>query len=347
MFEKLGLSLVKSTGYSVNIAGSSGIIPKKSQINGFSIFDSSRSKWFHRFFAGIKLIRIARKLKPAVLIVCTHELLWAGIFLSFNGVKIIYDIQENYRKNLRFSTAYPLLIAKIFGGYVVFWEWLSRPFIHHYFLAEKIYEEQLSFVRNRCTVLENKAIFPFKRRVVKDRNKNQWLFTGTISKQTGIHECIELFESYQRAFPEGKLTIAGICHDSSLLSDIRKKIGRNPAIELLGGEQLVDHHIILDLIDCAGIGFIHYHMLPHIKGKVPTKLYEYLAAALPILFFKENHWPELTTESDTFTHDSEKGNLQKLNNWIIKKKPVQTTKKEHFLWQDEELKLKKAILSLF
>jgi hypothetical protein len=62
-----------------------------------------------------------------------------------------------------------------------------------------------------------------------------------------------------------------------------------PFISLTGGERLVPHHEIVAQIFNSDFGIIYYPASPHTENRIPTKLYEYLSARLPLLI--QNHKP--------------------------------------------------------
>ena len=67
-------------------------------------------------------------------------------------------------------------------------------------------------------------------------------------------------------------------------------MGDKPYITFIGGDQLVPHEEIISQIMGADFGIICYPTSPHTKNKIPTKLYEYLSAQLPILLQEHKPW---------------------------------------------------------
>ena len=87
------------------------------------------------------------QVQPELLIVNTHELLIVGILnrILF-GTKIIYDIQENYWRNILLTNAFYKPLKPLLAGWVRLKEMSLLPFYHGALLAEKGYERELKSI---------------------------------------------------------------------------------------------------------------------------------------------------------------------------------------------------------
>ena len=158
MFEKIGVSLVQSGQYEVNIIG----YPTESAISDPNVHFHPLPKFkrlsFARFTARLKVLKFIIKVKPELLIVTTHELLEVAILIRiFFGTKIIYDIQENYWRNILYTDAFPKIIRPLIASFVRLKEWATSPFFSRFLLAEKCYAYELGFLKNKFVVIENKC----------------------------------------------------------------------------------------------------------------------------------------------------------------------------------------------
>jgi hypothetical protein len=217
------------------------------------------------------------------------------------------------------------------------------PFVHHFFLAEKCYETEMKFFKNRYTVLENKSTLPptFKRlKVTRELNL---IFTGTISESTGVFEAILLTENLYAKDHSVRLKIVGHCAQKSTLKKLKSTIKDKPYISLIGGDSLVPHSEILAQIAEADFGIIYYSPSPHTAQKVPTKLFEYLQANLPILLQNNPEWVAMCTPFNAcipvnFQTIPATELLQKMSSEKFYTSPVYGAN-----WQSEEVKLKTAL----
>ncbi len=162
MFDKIGVSLSKKFEVYCIGAPISAKDGAKSHTNPSVLELPSVNRFsVSRIFAPFNVLAKVIKLRPSLIIICTHEL----IFISFlakvlTGCKVIYDIQENYYRNIRYGNSFPIFLRPLIAVYVRFKERMSTLFTSHYFLAEKGYEHEMTFFGKKRTVLENKVIGP-------------------------------------------------------------------------------------------------------------------------------------------------------------------------------------------
>ncbi len=290
MFEKIGKSLSKNPDNEIFIIGfPSKQLPIATNITFIS----------HPYFVRLSLKRLLMPLiilkktyevKPEIIIVNTHELLMVAVVNRiFFGTKIIYDVQENYWRNILWTDAFPTPFKYMLACWVRGKEFMVSRFFHQFFLAEKGFEKEMKFFRNKSIVLENKGLLPKGFTRTKSGGAIKLLFSGTISESTGVFEVIELASELHRQDQSVSLCIIGYCSLASTLQRVKEAIADKPFISLIGGDQLVPHQEILDQISCSDFGIMYYPPSPHTEKKIPTKLYEYLSAQLPMII--QNHQP--------------------------------------------------------
>lgn len=345
MFEKMGRSLSEASGYEVFIVGYSSKNPPKEtdSLHFFSLKKFSRLS-FGRLMASVNIFKIAYQVKPKVLIVNTHELLIVAVLNRiFFGTRIIYDIQENYWRNILQTNAFPKVIRPFLAAWVRLKEKLTSPVFHWNFLAEKGYEKELGFVGKKYTVIENKVRIPegFQRK--SDPTKTRLLFSGTLAESTGVFDAIRLTKGLHQTEPTIELLIIGFCALPQTLKDIKLAIQDCSFIALIGGDSLIPHIQIMEAIASSDFGLIAYRMSPHIENSIPTKLYEYLGCQLPILLQDHRPWVEMCTPySASITVnfsslDCSSILLQMKNSKFYITPPLDVT------WASEEVKLLKVV----
>jgi len=289
MYEKMGKSL--ATFYEVHIIGHASICQPVDVPIHFHPSPLFKRLSIKRWLVRWQMLKAIAKLKPDLLIITTHELLLTALLCKLTGCRIIYDVQENYYRNIRYTAAFPKIVRPLLALYVRCKEYLAAPFIDHFFLAEKGYTQELQFPRKRFTILENKLKRPFLQQHQRKRvNDLHFLFTGTLAETTGIFIAIDLIEKLYCEDPSVRLTIIGYCAQLATLEKLRSQIANKPYILLKGGDILVPHAEILKEIESASIGIVAYPFNPSTTHSVPTKLYEYLGYQLPILLIDHISW---------------------------------------------------------
>jgi len=342
MFEKLGMSIAESPRYQVSILG----FPVKRSIIHPAIqffpLPSFRRLSIGRLFAPWKVFSMLKSIRPDVLIVSTHELLLPGILykLFFRG-SVIYDIHENYFRNILFLPSFNFLLRPLLAVYVRSKEKLLAPFIDYFILAEKGYEQELGFPRKRKIILENKAQRPRSIEPKKSKSDGQihLVFTGTIADNTGVFAAITLARKLYHLDARIRLTIIGYCALPHVLATIKSDIQSCPFITLIGGDQLVPHGDIILAIQQADAGIIAYTPSAATHNSIPTKLFEYLGHHLPILLTNYDPWVRYCEPFNAaipidFSKIDEATILHELKN-----RSFYTARPEHVYWDSERPKL--------
>ena len=156
MFEKMGQSL--SPYYEVHIIGTKSKTDSSHDNIIFHPLASYARLSLDRILAPLRILKKILHLKPALLVICTHELLWVVLIAKiFLRCPVVYDIRENYFRNILHTNSFPSILRVFIALYVRIKEWITLPAINNFFLAEVGYALELSFVKNKKVILENKV----------------------------------------------------------------------------------------------------------------------------------------------------------------------------------------------
>jgi len=347
-YKKIASSLAANENYRIIILGIGGNSqPESSQI----IFKSWRK--FNRLsFDRLRVQRAFWKTmkqeKPDLIICTTFELLLTSVlFRSRHQVKIIYDIQEDYLKNLWHQKFYPTGLRHVVGLSIRAMEWALSPFISGFTLAEKTYQNDIRFVRKKFLILENKSL-PISPQKISEYFKV--IFTGTITSYSRAKESIELYLQIKDQLPGSTLTVIGHVPVSNYQKLLEHSYHDTPNVALKLSSNPIAHGEIVDEISSANLGIIGYLPNPVNVNKIPTKLYEYTAAKLPYLVQNETTWSDIGAELGgvipiDLTHPDGPYIKDRLANITISEYA-----KNGYLWREDEEKLSKfihAIISQF
>lgn len=353
MFHKLGLSLGKIPGTEVHIAGfAAPSPPAPPNLFFYPLFHFSRLSP-GRLLASWRFLVLLFKLKPRLVVAGTFELLLpALVYKLLRPCHLVYDVRENYALNLRTQQVFPPLLRQVLAALVRALENFAAPYVHTFFLAEESYLRELPFAAGRPLVLENKfkpygpesgdaAARPerLSSRQLSHR-PIRLLYSGTISRLYGVFEAIALCERLNQVAPGFTLTIIGYCPQPSVLLQVKAAIRDNPAIQLLGGGRLVPHPRIVEAIRESDLGLLPYHPHPSLFRCRPTKLFEYLAASLPVLVQHNPYWENMLKENEAGLM-VDFGNYQPedLYQALISTTFYSSSRPETVFWDSEETKL--------
>ena len=336
MFEKLGATLAEDKTIEVSIIGYPSIeATAQTNINVIPLPVFSRIS-LKRLIIPWIVFRKINQINPEVIIINTPELLFVA-FLSrvFFGRKIIYDVLENYYRTIRFTSTYSVYLRPLLAVFVRTIEYISSPLVHHYFLAEKGYSQELAFAKP-FTILQNKLPKSIASKHLNKRSagNSKLIFTGTLALSSGVFDAIKLFKRLHEVDATYSLTIIGYCAIPGTLSEIKKQIKDEPLITLIGGDSLIPHHKILDEISHADFGIIIYPSNPSTQSSIPTKLYEYMALQLPVLIRHNSESHQLVTTCRGGIVLDEILNYEQLSA-EIKKQNFIPTAPDHIFWETE------------
>lgn len=298
MFEKIGMTLAATGEVEVTIIG----YPSTKVFNHESILFNSlpsftRISWTRLLIPWIIFKKI-NQVKPELIIINTPELLFISILNQiFFGRKVVYDVLENYFRNIRYTAVYPSLLRLPLAVGVRLIELITAPLIHRFLLAEKGYQAELGFAKP-YTFLENKLPKSVASGFTRQRTNgySNLIFTGTLATTTGVFEAIRLCQKLYQLDSSFSLTIIGYCPVPETLAQIKNEIKGCSYITMIGGDQLVPHSEILRAISQADFGIVIYPTNPSTQSSIPTKLYEYLALKLPVLIRHNEESHQLVTE---------------------------------------------------
>lgn len=356
MFEKIGASLTKLPQAEVHIAGFPGKLPTTSLPIIFHPFTYFKRLSWGRVNVQRQYWQLLRQLRPEVMLVSSHELLLTSLlFKLFYGGKIWYDVRENYFLNLTTQNNYSKIAKYLLAYTVRLLERVTAPFIQHFLLAEKSYATELPFIDHKFTVLENKFkrlspdTLPEKNYPIQlNPDQVKLLYSGSISEMYGVFEAIELCRQLHQEHSGISLTIIGYCAIPKTLAQIKAIIRDKPYIRLIGGDQLVSHGDIVRQIEKSDVGLLPYQPHPSTFNCTPTKLFEYLANALPVLVQENPYWAKRVNHYQAgiminFRQFNAKELIYKMKNscFYLHGIPTET------LWETEEKRLLELFINYF
>uniref|UniRef100_UPI004047613B hypothetical protein n=1 Tax=Roseivirga sp. TaxID=1964215 RepID=UPI004047613B len=345
MFEKLGLSMAKTNKYEVNIIG---FISKNTlahdSIHFYPHGPFQRTSLL-RLISSWKVFHIYIKIKPDIIICNTHELLIVtSVYRILFGAKIIYDIRENYVKNIRHTNVFKPILKPFLMAIVRTKELLTRPFFHGFMLAERIYTQQLRFVpKNKSVVIENKYFGTGRQlKPVRPSHKKELtlLFSGTISESNGVFDAIKITEQLHILDASIRLKIIGYCALKRDLLRLQESVEGKDFIELIGGDYLVPHDLIVKEIKNADFGFVLKKPNKGINDdKLLTRLFEYTANQLPILLLENPTWVRFCDEFNAaITVNPDQVNAQEVLQQMKTTDFYTKGNTNNSLWHSEETK---------
>ncbi|SDX55897.1 glycosyltransferase family protein [Hymenobacter psychrophilus] len=332
MLGKFGRTLSQRPGVQVHVAGRAAPrppdLPPNLQVHG--LLRGSRLS-LARLRAQWRYWQLLRRLQPTVVFVHAPELLPATVLWQWlgRGRRFIYDVRENYALNIQTQAVYPPWARHLLAGLVRRLETLAAARAAAVLLAERSYAAELPFaagaeVRPAATaayaaspplsknetqatrtarpvlIIENKyqpydavpATWP--RRLPEVSEPLRLVYSGTISELNGVWEALRFTAHLRTVWPLAHLTIIGACQQPALLARLQAAVAAaGGAVTLVGGAALVPHAAVVAELRRSHLGLLPYRPHPSTARCVPTKLFEYLGLALPLVLPPNPLWQPL------------------------------------------------------
>lgn len=292
IFHKECKSLAKS-GYHVNLLVTHN---KQELVDGVHIIPlpSYKGRFKRMLLKPMAAFSLALKTRADLYHFHDPELIPLGIALKCLGKKVIYDVHEDVPSQVMNKhwipncLRYPIskcisvlesISSRIFDGVVA-----STPHISKKFLK-----------RNSATVNINSYPIKEEYQLLSSKEvkkvKNSICYVGGISKSRGICELVEALEGTNI-----KLFLAGQFTPTSLKKELEKKKGWKN-VEFFG---YVSQHEVHSILERTQIGMCTLHPTPSAVNGHGLKLFEYMAAGVPVIASNFPYWEELFKGCDNF-----------------------------------------------
>ena len=224
------------------------------------------------------LYRRALKLpKDSIFHLHDSELLWIGVLLKLRGRKLIYDAHEDTPLQITYQHWIPKLLRKPYGWFYYVLEKLVGHWFDAIIIAEPVIQQY--FPEPKTTLVRNFPILsefvPYK--PYSTRSKNV-IYVGLVSKVRGAIEMAEAAKIANAG--EGfKMIFVGDFSPANLRDDI---IDKYPVecMPWMNTPQLMK--FVMD----ASAGMIVPHPIERYNTNYPVKVFEYMAAGMPVIASK-------------------------------------------------------------
>lgn len=233
--------------------------------------------------------QIARNLSADIYHIHDPELLPYGILLRRNGAKVIYDIHEDLSKDILTKDWIPLIFRKYLGELV---------FCFEKFLVRNFYAVVAAtpFITNKFSSISDKVVNVNNYPILSEFNyfeggakkHREVVYLGGIAKIRGIHEMIDAVE---QTF-DVSLNLAGDFDEESLRERAMNQKGWSKVNEL----GFLSRAQVNEVLERSMVGLVTLHPTINYLDSLPVKMFEYMAAGLPVICSNFPLWENIVTE---------------------------------------------------
>lgn len=223
------------------------------------------------------------------------ELMLIALLLRLQGKRVIYDVHEDYSEAILYKDWLPLhirkfvsilsdrvekTIAKYFSAVITVTYHIGRRFAS--------YNKNVVVVQN-FPILDE--MFDSNPMIPWNDRKNIAVFVGSISLIRGIREMVKAFELIPQRV-NINLILAGYFSSESLKKEIQCMPGWNRC-KYIGYAHLKD---VAKLLMQSKIGLVLTHPVTNLLKGQPVKLFEYMAAGIPVIISNFPLWLKIIEE---------------------------------------------------
>jgi glycosyltransferase involved in cell wall biosynthesis len=294
IFVKEARTLVDA-GYQVSL-----IVPHTGDESrdGVSILAVAPSKGgFHKLLVSPWNILRKSLQQPSQSVYHIHDsdILVVGVVLRLLGRKVIYDAHEDTPLQISYQHWIPKLLKKPYAWFYFILEKLCGRMFNAVIVAEPVIAKyfppsKTSLIRNFpiITSFKNYRPEPYTQR------PRRLVYVGTLSKVRGLMEMLE-GAALANSIMDFTFTLGGKFVPPSLQQTVLSKYR-------IDYRSWLSYHDMVDLLFTSQIGIIIPNPIDRYKTNYPVKLFEFMAAALPVIASREG-------ESAAFVEEAQCGIL--------------------------------------
>jgi glycosyltransferase involved in cell wall biosynthesis len=252
--------------------------PKPEALEGVWIEALAKHKrGFSRLLQGSTMIRLALQTRSRVFLFHDPELFGVGLVLRLLGKKVVYDCHENLPAQVLQKAWIPGPLRRLASAAAWGLEWFGSRLLSGVAVARDAVLPR--FPKNRRIPIRN---FPTEEALKSaeglplNLRQNIVIYAGGLGTVRGIAELVEAFRHIRP--DEAELWLVGIFHDKTFQEEVLKDLP--PNIKYLGW---MEHPQVLALYPSVKIGINLLYPTPSHRNSQPIKLYEYLAAGIPVI----------------------------------------------------------------
>ena len=290
IFHKECVSLAEE-GYDVSL-----VIPNtESRIeNGVKIvsFIYKPSSRLSRFTKSVNLAyKKALELDADIYHLHDPELLRIAVKLKNKGKKVIYDAHEDLPRQILSKKYLKPIVRKLISSRIEKYENKVAKKLDVIVTATPFIRDRFLKVNPRTTDINN---FPIIKELLFDfeydqKKGNKICYVGGITTVRGINELLEALEG-----AECSLLLAGAFLEDGLRDSIINKNAWNK-VEELG---FLRREEVVNVYKKSKLGIVTLHPISNYYVSLPVKMFEYMAAGLPLIASNFPLWKDIILENN-------------------------------------------------
>jgi glycosyltransferase involved in cell wall biosynthesis len=255
----------------------------------------AKNRFFRILFLTKKAYQLASEQKADIYHFHDPELLfWMIRLKKKTGAKIIYDVHENVSEQIIDKKWIPRILRKSVSALYSLKEKKFLSLIDGLVLAEDSYIKIYKNYKN-TSIIRNYPLHLIK--LLENKTKLQHdfpklVYVGGISRARGMFEMIQAIKIIRQKFRNVEFKIAGPAEEK-IKFEINNLIRYYKLSKNIIFCEKIPYLEALQLISKSNVGLSLLHPVPNYIESLSTKLFEYMAAGLPVIASNFPLWKEI------------------------------------------------------
>jgi len=290
IFVKMCSALAKKECYEVNLVVADG---KGDEVkNGVHIFDAGkRSGRIQRIVRTTKdVLQKALALESDIYHLHDPELIPTGLKLKKMGKTVIFDAHEDLPKQILGKSYLHPAVRKILSWVTALYEsYACRKFDAIVAATPYIRDKFLNIHSNTVDINNFPVMTEFTENLSWEEKQNCVCYIGSIAKIRGIVEIVKALEHTENV----RLLLAGTFSEPQTEREVKRYSGwqQVDALGFLGRSE------VAEVLHRSKAGLVTLHPAINYKDALPVKMFEYMAAGVPVIASDIPLWKGIIDES--------------------------------------------------
>jgi glycosyltransferase involved in cell wall biosynthesis len=280
-------------------------------------FREYKNRFLRVLFSPFKMLSTARKQKARIYHFHDPELLPVGVLLKLLRKKVIYDVHEDYSKQLLYkpwmkSRWIKKLLALGFRCVevvsVLFFDRViaATPDIAKRFPARKtVIVRNVPILNLICSAVPAKV----------EKKKPVIIYAGALAEIRGAREIIRSMEYIEQ---DAELWLLGKWDNEPFRLDCERQEGWKK-VKYLGFKK---PHEVYEYMKAADIALAVLHPIKNYLTSLPVKAFEYLACSVPMIMSDFSFWQEMFADCALFANPLDPEEIGKKINLLMTDKEL-------------------------
>ncbi len=240
-----------------------------------------------------RAISQVRRVDPILIHFHDPELIPAGILLKLLGYRVIYDVHEDVPRDIKDKYWLPRAFRHVLSWSVGLLEWLGAKLFDGIVSATPKIAGR--FPSRKTIVVQNFPILSeltISSPVPYEKRKNSFVYVGAISELRGAYEMTESIGKLDERY-QVRLELAGPFRPVTLQDELRSI----PGHDRVNFHGWLNRERVATVLGETKAGLVVLHPTPAYKDAYPVKMFEYMAAGLPVIASDFPLWRQIVEDA--------------------------------------------------